>query len=98
MVDQFCSKQVLANINVICEQYQFSKMFDGKILPNNQFITKDFPYDVKIDVMVKECGVNKHILLFVENEKQQASKVAGAVRFYLGKVLKLYEENKYAFL
>lgn len=98
VVDQFCSKQVLANINVICEQYQFSKMFNGKILANKQFIARDFPFAVKADLIAQQCGVNKHILVFVNDEKQQASKVAGAVRFYLGKALKLYEENTYAFL
>lgn len=98
VVDQFCSKQVLAQINVICEQYQFPKMFDGKILANKKFIAQEFPFKIKADLMVQQCGVNKHVLVFVDNEKQQASKVAGAVRFYLGKALKLYEENTYAFL
>lgn len=98
VVDQFCSKQVLTNINVICEQYQCSKMFNGKILTNKKFIAQEFPFNINADLMVQKCGVNKHVLVFVGNKKQQANKVAGAVRFYLGKALKLYDENTYKFL
>ena len=95
----FCDRKTLDQVQLICDQYQFHQFFTGKILANGKFVSSaNLPFQVDEAKMRQNCGEQKQLFFFCHQQRRAAEKVAGAVRFYLGQALQLYDSQQYRFL